>query len=86
MIVGHAASEFLFDFLTAFYPTPSVGARVILPAGQAPKFLTTLKGALQQYQNAIPETAGDAAEGMNLNLILETRRNGAPMNTDKRGK
>ena len=50
VIVGHAATEFLFDFLTAFYPTPSVGARVILPAGQAPKFLNTLKGSLEQYQ------------------------------------
>jgi hypothetical protein len=50
VIIGHAPTEFLFDFLTAFYPTPSVGARVILPAGQAPKFLNTLKGSLQQYQ------------------------------------
>ena len=50
VIIGHAATEFLFDFLTAFYPTPAVGARVILPAGQAPKFLNTLKGSLQQYQ------------------------------------
>jgi len=50
VIIGHAATEFLFDFLTAFYPTPAVGARVILPAGQAPKLLNTLKGSLQQYQ------------------------------------
>ena len=50
VIIGHAPTEFLFDFLTAFYPTPSVGARVILPAGQAPKFLNTLRGTLAQYQ------------------------------------
>lgn len=50
IIVGHAATEFLFDFLTAFYPTPSIGARVILPAGQAPKFLNTMRGSLLQYQ------------------------------------
>ena len=50
IIVGHAATEFLFDFLTAFYPTPSIGARVILPAGQAPRFLNTLRGSLEQYR------------------------------------
>ena len=50
VIIGHAPTEFLFDFFTAFYPTPAVAARVILPAGQAPKFLATLKGSLQQYQ------------------------------------
>jgi hypothetical protein len=50
VIIGHAPTEFLFDFLTAFYPTPAVGARVILPAGQAPKFLNTLRSSLQQYQ------------------------------------
>ena len=50
VIIGHAPTEFLFDFVTAFYPTPAVGARVILAAGQAPKFLNTLKSSLQQYQ------------------------------------
>jgi len=51
VIIGHAPTEFLFDFATAFFPTPAIGARVILPAGQAPKFLNTLKGSLQQFHN-----------------------------------
>jgi len=50
VIIGHAPTEFLFDFVTSFYPTPAVGARVILPAGQAPKFLNTLRSSLQQFQ------------------------------------
>jgi len=50
VLMGHSATEFFFDFITEFYPTPSVAARVILPAPQGPRFLNTLKGSLQQYQ------------------------------------
>ncbi|HYO08027.1 MAG TPA: DUF3467 domain-containing protein [Tepidisphaeraceae bacterium] len=50
VIIGHAPTEFLFDFATAFYPSAAIGARVILPAGQAPKFLNTLRGSMQQFQ------------------------------------
>src|SRR6266487_3002792 len=50
VIIGHAPTEFLFDFFTAFYPNPAIAARVILPAGQAPKFLATLRGSRQQFQ------------------------------------
>ena len=50
VLMGHSQTEFFFDFITGFYPTPSVSARVILPAAQAPRFLNTLRGSLQQYQ------------------------------------
>jgi hypothetical protein len=50
VLLGHSQTEFFFDFITGFYPTPSVAARVILPAAQAPRFLNTLKGSLQQFQ------------------------------------
>lgn len=50
VMLGHSQTEFLFDFITSFYPTPSVAARVILPAVQGPRFLNTLKGAMQQFQ------------------------------------
>ena len=51
VLLGHSQTEFFFDFITGFYPTPAVAARVILPAMQGPRFLNTLKGALQQYHN-----------------------------------
>ena len=51
VLMGHSQTEFFFDFITGFYPTPSVAARVILPALQGPRFLNTLKNAMQQYHN-----------------------------------
>jgi hypothetical protein len=50
VLIGHSPSEFFFDFITSFYPTPSVASRVFITAGQAPRFLNTLTSALQQYQ------------------------------------
>jgi hypothetical protein len=50
VLIGHSPSEFFFDFITSFYPTPAVGARVFITAGQAPRFLNTLTSAMQQYQ------------------------------------
>ena len=49
VLLGHSQTEFFFDFITGFYPHPSVAARVILPALQGPRFLNTLKGAMAQY-------------------------------------
>lgn len=50
VLMGHSQTEFFFDFITGFYPTPAVAARVILPAGQAPRFLAMLRSSWQQYQ------------------------------------
>ena len=50
VLMGHSQSEFFFDFITGFYPTSAVSARVLLAAGQAPRFLNTLRTSLQQYQ------------------------------------
>jgi hypothetical protein len=50
VLIGHSATEFFFDFIAGFYPTPAVAARVFLPAPQAPRFLNMLNTALQQYQ------------------------------------
>ncbi|HEX8521625.1 MAG TPA: DUF3467 domain-containing protein [Tepidisphaeraceae bacterium] len=49
VLIGHSPTEFVLDFLTNFYPTPAVGARIYLPAGHAPRFLGTLKSTLQRY-------------------------------------
>jgi hypothetical protein len=50
VLMGHSPTEFFFDFITGFYPTPAVSARIIIPAAQGPRFLQTLKGSLQQFQ------------------------------------
>ena len=49
VLMGHSQTEFFFDFITGFYPHPAVAARVILPAMQGPRFLNTLRNALNQY-------------------------------------
>jgi hypothetical protein len=50
VLIGHSPSEFLFDFITGFFPTASVSARVYLSAQQAPRVVETLSAALVTYQ------------------------------------
>jgi len=50
VLIGHSPSEFLFDFITGFYPTASVSCRVFLSAQQVPRTLETLNAALVTYQ------------------------------------
>jgi hypothetical protein len=50
VLIGHSQTEFFFDFITSFYPTPAVSARVLMSAMQVTRFLQMLEGALQQYQ------------------------------------
>lgn len=50
VLIGHSPSEFFFDFLTGFFPAAAVSARVFLPAGQAPRFLTALENGMKQHQ------------------------------------
>ena len=47
---GHGASEFGLDFLTSFFPQSAVSARVFLAAGQIPRLLDSMKGALEQLR------------------------------------
>jgi hypothetical protein len=51
VMVGHSPAEFFFDFITGFYPTAAVSARVITSAHHMPRIVDTLKTALQQYRN-----------------------------------
>jgi hypothetical protein len=50
VMVGHSPANFFFDFITGFYPTASVSARVVTAAPFVPRILDTLNLALQQYQ------------------------------------
>jgi Protein of unknown function (DUF3467) len=50
VMIGHSRAEFYLDFITGFYPTAAVSARIFLSAFQAPRILETLNLALQQYK------------------------------------
>ena len=53
VLIGHAPAEFFMDFITGFYPTAAVSARIFLSAQQAPRVLETLRMSLQQYQRRL---------------------------------
>jgi hypothetical protein len=50
VLIGHSPTEFFFDFITGFYPTPAVSARVYMPASHVPKFLVTLRTCCENYR------------------------------------
>ncbi len=61
VMIGHGASEFGLDFLTSFFPQSAVSARVFVAAGQVPRLLESLRGAvrqLEQRQAGGPNPAG----------------------------
>lgn len=51
VMIGHSPSEFFFDFITRFYPTAAVSARVYLAASQVPPMLSALTTSLQSRAN-----------------------------------
>ena len=59
VLIGHSVTEFFLDFITTFYPTPAVSARVYLPAPMVPRLLASLDTSLQQYR-ARYTSPGDA--------------------------
>jgi Protein of unknown function (DUF3467) len=60
VMVGHSPAEFFFDFITGFYPTAAVSARVLTAAHHMPRIVDTLKMAMQQYRTKHP--AGNKSE------------------------
>ncbi len=50
VMIGHGASEFGLDFLTSFFPQSAVSARVFVAAGQIPRLLDSLRGAVKQLE------------------------------------
>ncbi|MEM9368302.1 MAG: DUF3467 domain-containing protein [Planctomycetota bacterium] len=50
VMIGHGATEFSLDFLTSFFPQSAVSSRVFLAAGQVPRLLDSLRGAVTQLQ------------------------------------
>ena len=51
VMIGHSPSEFFFDFITRFYPTAAVSARVYLSASQVPQMLSALNTAMKNRSN-----------------------------------
>jgi len=51
VVITHSPTDFAFDFITGFYPTASVSARVFMPAQQVPRFLQTLDSAYKTWQS-----------------------------------
>jgi hypothetical protein len=49
VLVGHSPTEFFMDFVTGFYPTSAVSARVFMAAPQVPRFITALSASLDQH-------------------------------------
>ncbi len=49
ILVGHSATEFFMDFITGFYPTSAVSARIFMAAPQIPPFITALTASLTQH-------------------------------------
>lgn len=65
VMIGHGASEFGLDFLTSFFPQSAVSARVFLAAGQVPRLLESLRGAVRQLEQRHQAIQGGAS-GQNL--------------------
>jgi hypothetical protein len=61
VMIGHGASEFGLDFLTSFFPQSAVSARVFVSAGQVPRLLDSLQGAVRQLEQRRQGASPDGA-------------------------
>jgi hypothetical protein len=55
VMIGHAASEFKFDFLANMMPTPAVSSRVYLSAPHVPRLLQSLTKTYDDFQKRVAE-------------------------------
>lgn len=51
VMISHTATEFCFDFIAGFYPTSVVNARVLVAAPNVPRFLNTLRSAINSWKS-----------------------------------
>ncbi len=58
VMIGHSATEFFFDFITGFYPTAAVSARVFLAAPQMPRVLDAIANAQRQWEQRYRQQSG----------------------------
>src|SRR4051812_37692343 len=57
VLMSHGTSEFTFDFITRFFPTAAVSARVFLAAPQVPRMLESLQSSLNRYRQRVDAVA-----------------------------
>jgi hypothetical protein len=50
VMIGHSPTEFFMDFISGFYPTSAVAARIFMPAPQIPRFQTALISSLENHR------------------------------------
>ena len=55
VMIGHAASEFKFDFLANVVPTPAVSSRIYLAAPHVPRLLQSLEKTFGDFQRRVRE-------------------------------
>jgi len=55
VMIGHASSEFKFDFLANMMPTPAVSSRVYLAAPHVPRLLQSLTKTYAEFQQRVAE-------------------------------
>lgn len=55
VLIGHSPTEFVFDFVTGFYPTPAVSSRVYVPAAVVPRLITILRGSAEQAKKKLDQ-------------------------------
>ena len=46
VMIGHSPAEFIFDFITRFFPRAAVSSRVYISASHVPRVLETLASSL----------------------------------------
>ena len=57
-LIAHSPAEFYFDFITRFFPTAAVSARVYMSASQAPRFLESLTVSFGNFQKRMQAQGG----------------------------
>jgi hypothetical protein len=62
VLMSHGVSEFTFDFITRFFPTAAVSARVFLAAPQVPKLLESLTASLGRYKARMEQARQQQAQ------------------------
>jgi hypothetical protein len=55
VMIGHAASEFKFDFLANMMPTPAVSARIYLAAPHVPRLLQSLTKTYDEFKKRVAD-------------------------------
>jgi len=53
VMISHSPADFLFDFITRFYPTAAVASRVYMSASQVPRVLETLSRSMENHQRRL---------------------------------